>query len=95
VTVASLNPDLDSYIAHLPGVVAAVHREAEARAARVRAVAAGHSDSGAFLSSIKVEQGSTDTIIYSDDPNALSKNYGHQAANGRMVEGVHAFEAGL
>lgn len=93
--MASLDADLDSYVAHLPDVVTSVRREAEIRAARIRSVAAGHSDSGTFLASIKLQSGSTDTVIYSDDPNALSKNYGHQAANGRMVEGVHAFEAGL
>lgn len=93
--MAELIRDLDAHIAHLPGVRAEVKRVAEERAARVRAVAAGQQDSGEFLRSIKTHTGDTDTIIYSDDPNALSKNYGHQAPNGRMVEGIHAFEAGL
>jgi hypothetical protein len=93
--MAHLIRDLDAYIAHLPEVVAEVSRVAKAHAARVRAVAAQQQDSGEFLRSIKTEQGDTDTIIYSDDPAALSKNYGHQAPNGRMVEGIHAFEAGL
>lgn len=93
--MAELDRNLDSIIAHLPGVVDAVKAEAEQRAARIRAVASGHVDTGRFLDSIKTETGSTDTVIYSDDPNALSINYGHQAANGRMVPGVHAFEAGL
>lgn len=93
--MAHLISNLDAYVAHLPEVVAQVAAEAEKRAARVRAVAAGQQDSGDFLRSIKTEHGDTDTVIYSDDPNALSKNYGHQAPNGRMVEGIHAFEAGL
>ncbi|WP_275462065.1 DUF5403 family protein [Streptomyces noursei] len=93
--MAELMRDLDAYVAHLPGVRQEVKRVAEERAARVRAVAAGHQDSGEFVRSIKTHSGDTDTIIYSDDPAALSKNYGHQAANGRMVEGIHAFEAGL
>lgn len=93
--MAYLIPDLDSYIAHLPAVVAEVKKEAEQRAGRVRAVAAQQQDSGEFLRSIKTETGDTDTVIYSDDPNALSKNYGHQTPSGTMVEGVHAFEAAL
>lgn len=93
--MARLIPDLDAYIAHLPDVVAEVKKEAEKRAARIRAAAARQQDSGDFFRSIKTVTGDTDTIIYSDDPQALSKNFGHQAPNGRMVEGVHAFEAGL
>ena len=93
--MARLIADLEAHVAHMPAVVAAVKTEAEKRAGRVRAVAAGHQDSGEFHRSIKTAHGDTDTVIYSDDPNALSKNYGHQAPNGTMVEGVHAFEAGL
>ncbi|MFH8926395.1 DUF5403 family protein [Streptomyces pristinaespiralis] len=93
--MAELIRDLDAYIAHLPAVTDEVEKEAEKRADMVRAVAAAHQDSGDFLRSIKTEPGDTDTLIYSDDPAALSKNYGHQTPDGRQVEGVHAFEAGL
>ncbi|MFD7101931.1 DUF5403 family protein [Streptomyces celluloflavus] len=93
--MAELIRDLDAYIAHLPAVREEVLRHAEERAARIRAVAAGHQDTGEFVRSIKIHKGDVDTIIYSDDPAALSKNYGHQTRSGRMVEGIHAFEAGL
>ncbi|WP_411140249.1 DUF5403 family protein [Streptomyces sp. x-80] len=93
--MAELIHDLDAYIAHLPGARAEVKRVAEVRAARIRAVAVGQQDTGEFLRSIKTHTGGTDTVIYSDDPAALSKNYGHQTPNGHMVAGIHAFEAGL
>ena len=93
--MAELIPDLDAYIAHLPAVTDEVEKEAEKRADMVRAVAAVHQDSGDFLRSIKTERADVDTLIYSDDPAALSKNYGHQTSSGKQVEGVHAFEAGL
>lgn len=93
--MATVRSDLDSIIAHLPEVKAEVKAEAERRAARIRAVAAGHVDTGRFLASIKTATGDVDTVIYSDDPNALSINYGHQAPDGSHVEGIHAFEAGL
>lgn len=93
--MAQLIRDLDAYLAHLPAVTTEVEREAEKRAGMVRAVAAGKQDSGDFLRSIKTEPGDTDTLIYSDDPAALSKNYGHQTPGGKQVEGVHAFEAAL
>lgn len=93
--MAELDRNLDAIIAHMPGVVDAVAAEAERRAARIRAVAAQHRNTGAFTASIKTAPAGPDTIIYSDDPAALSINYGHTAANGRMVPGIHAFEAGM
>lgn len=93
--MAELDHDLDAIIAHMPGVREAVADEAEERAARIRSVAAGHQHTGAFLRSIKTAKGNPDTIIYSDDPGALSINYGHTAPNGTHVEGIHAFEAGM
>lgn len=93
--MAQVNANVSSIVAHMPGVVAAVAAEGERRAGRVRAVAASRVRTGDFLGSIKTEQGDTDTVIYSDDPAALSINYGHQAPDGSRVEGVHAFEAGL
>ncbi|RKN40804.1 DUF5403 family protein [Streptomyces hoynatensis] len=93
--MATLARNLDSIIAHMRGVVDAVADEAEERAARIRAVAAAHQRSGRFYASIKTAPRGPDTLIYSDDPAALSINYGHRAPDGRMVPGIHAFEAGL
>jgi len=93
--VAQVNRNLESYLAHLPEVRAEVRSLAEDRADRMRSVAATRQDSGQFARSFKVHPGATDCVIYSDDPNALSKNYGHTAPNGTFVDGVHAFEAGI
>ena len=93
--MAQLDSNIASIVAHMPGVVEAVSAEGERRAARVRAVAASRQHTGDFLRSIKTVDQSTDTVIYSDDPAAMSINYGHQAPDGTRVEGVHAFEAGL
>ncbi|GGX98559.1 DUF5403 family protein [Streptomyces fructofermentans] len=93
--MASVDRNLESYLAHLPTVRAAIRALAEERAARMRAVAAARQQTGTFARSFKVEHGSTDSVIYSTDPAALSKNYGHTAPDGTAVEGVHAFEAGI
>ena len=93
--MAVVDRGLESYLAHLPEVRSEVRRLAEDRMARMVAVAATHNDSGEFSRSFRIVPGATDSLIVSDDPNALSKNYGHTAVNGRFVEGVHAFEAGI
>lgn len=93
--MTSLDSNLNAIIAHMPDVVDAVAEEAETRAGRIRAVAARHQQSGRFLGSIKTTPRRPDTLIYSDDPAALSINYGHKAPDGTWVEGIHAFEAGM
>lgn len=74
----------------------------KARAERVhgiaRAEAAKHRDSGEYFNSIKIKRGGgrvKDWIIYTDDPVALSKEFGHARPDGRWVDGVHAFGRAL
>lgn len=74
----------------------------EARAKRVhgiaRAEAAKHIDSGDYYNSIKIKRGRgrvKDWIIYSDDPLALSKEFGHAGPDKIWIEGVHAFGKAL
>lgn len=93
--MAEVYGGLESYLAHLPAVRAEVKAAAERRAAVVRAVGVAHLHTGDFAASVKTEPGATDTVIYSDDPNVLSIEYGHQARDGSFVEGIHAFQAGL
>ena len=93
--MAEVNRNLDSYIAHLPEVRAEVQALAESRAERMRSVADSRRRTGDFAGSFNVEHGATDSVIYSDDPHALSKNYGHTAPDGTFIDGVHAFEAGI
>lgn len=72
--------------------------EAQKVATAVRAEAAKHNRTGRFLGSIKVEtvkgpSGVTDRLVYSDDPNALSIEYGHFTAGDspKWVPGIFAF----
>lgn len=93
--MATVKRNLESYLAHLPEVRAEIRALAETRVERMRAVAEARQRTGDFARSLKVRHGATDSVIYSDDPHALSKNYGHTAPDGTFVDGVHAFEAGI
>ena len=73
---------------------------ANAVADNARALAASHNVSGEFEASIGVERrpgkrGVTDRIVYADDPNALSIEFGHLTRPGKdgtsqhWVEGLH------
>ncbi|MFD9813986.1 DUF5403 family protein [Streptomyces sp. NPDC059080] len=93
--MASVNPRLDRLVAHMPEVTAEVRAEMARRAARVRAVVAAHVDSGALSRSLSVETNSVDSTVSIADPNVLAINYGHRTKSGRVVEGIHAIEAGM
>lgn len=93
--MATVRRDLDSFVAHMPGVKDAVRTELETRAARVRAVVQAHRHTGALASSVTVRTNSVDSTVSMEDPAVLSINYGHTAENGRWVPGIHAIEAGL
>lgn len=93
--MASVNRNLDRLVAHMPEVRAEVRRELEERATRVRAVVHAHRDTGALSRSLEVEANTTDSTVSIEDPDVLAINYGHRTKSGRMVEGIHAIEAGL
>ncbi|MFF3673564.1 DUF5403 family protein [Streptomyces sp. NPDC002120] len=95
--MAELMSKLDEYIAGLAGVHAEVHTEALALQGRIKAVIAPHSKSGRLMRSIKVaEANSKDYIVYCDDPNGLSKNYGHwNESHTRFIPGIHFMERGM
>ncbi|WP_269929105.1 DUF5403 family protein [Kocuria massiliensis] len=70
--------------------------EADKLAVEVKGNIAPHNDTTEFFNSIKVgnikgQKGVTDRMVYSDDPHALSKEYGHKTPNGGKVDGIHAF----
>ncbi|AJT67443.1 hypothetical protein T261_5827 [Streptomyces lydicus] len=92
--MARVSRNLDARIAHLPGVRAAVRAELEARAARVQAVVDRHVRTGRLRASLRVETNATDSTVSISHPEILAINYGHTAANGRFVAGIHAIEAG-
>ncbi|UQI46721.1 DUF5403 family protein [Streptomyces sp. HU2014] len=93
--MATVRPDLASVVAHMPGVKRAVRRILNERAARIRAVVAAHRDTGALSSSLTVRTNRVDSTVTLEDPAVVAINYGHVAADGRWVEGIHALEAGL
>ncbi|RKN09644.1 hypothetical protein D7319_11310 [Streptomyces radicis] len=93
--MASVDPRLDSIVAHMPEVRAEVREELERRAARVRAVVAAHVATGALSRSLDVEVSNPDSTVSIADPAIISINYGHHTVNGVWVEGIHAIEAGL
>ncbi len=93
--MAHLNPRLNAQIAHLAPVRRAVRAELDIRAARVAAVVAAHTDTGALAGSLKVTTDRVDSTVSVSDPAVLSINYGHTAPDGTWVEGIHAIEAGM
>ncbi|WP_172384861.1 DUF5403 family protein [Streptomyces sp. MNP-20] len=94
--MASVVNNLDSIVAHLPGVRDGVADVAEERAERVRAVVEAHRRTGDLASGMDVRVNRTDGVISLEDPAVLSINYGHWARDGlTWVSGIHAIEAAL
>lgn len=80
--MAWIDPRASLIAARIASVDAVFDAAADEVAAQVRANAAGSKRTGRFLASIKVERvsgpsGVTDRLVYSDDPNAMSIEYGH------------------
>ncbi|MGW5735731.1 MULTISPECIES: DUF5403 family protein [Streptomyces] len=82
--------DLDEYIAGLSGVNAEIRKEAGSREAIMRSIIAPHSKTGELLGSITVErENRKDYSVGSNDPHALSKNYGTSRSKGlHFLEGA-------
>lgn len=93
--MATVRPNTDELVAHLPGVKRAVRRELDGRADRVRAVVAAHRETGALSGSLEVRTNLTDSTVEISDPAVSAINYGHTAPDGTWVEGIHAIEAAL
>ncbi|UQA94928.1 DUF5403 family protein [Streptomyces halobius] len=93
--MAEVKRNLDSIVAHMPGVRDAVADELESRADRVRAVVEAHRHTGALASGMTVRTNRTDSTVTLEDPAVVAINYGHLAPNGCWVAGIHAIEAGL
>jgi hypothetical protein len=85
-------PNCDEIVAHLPGVIGAVHDTAQDGARRAEAVLRAHFYRG--QSEIEVTRGAVDSFVSLIDPAALSIEYGRTGARGRGAsQGVHALEA--
>ncbi|MFJ4796945.1 DUF5403 family protein [Kitasatospora purpeofusca] len=93
--MATVKPNTNAVVAHLPEVRAEIAAELERRAERVRAVIAAHVETGALAASLNVEVDRTDSTVSISDPAVISINYGHLAADGSFVPGIHAIEAAM
>ncbi|MEV8056574.1 DUF5403 family protein [Streptomyces antimycoticus] len=93
--MATVRRDLDSIVAHLPGVRSEVRKALDARAVRVRAVVEAHRRTGDLSSSLEVRTNITDSTVEISDPAVYAINYGHVARDGSWVPGIHAIEAAL
>lgn len=96
--MASVNPMIHVKAAR----IAADDPLMQATARRVQAIAKRvanqHRRTGQFADSIKITRGGgrvRDWIVYTDDPLAISKEFGHTTPTGRFVGGIHAFGTAL
>lgn len=96
--MASVHPKVGRVVAIEVANDPALKKVADVVYDTARSVAAKHADSGEFERSIQMTRGGGrvhDWIVYTDDPAALSKEYGHTTPNGRFVPGIHAFGQAL
>ncbi|WP_405016416.1 DUF5403 family protein [Kitasatospora sp. NBC_00070] len=93
--LATVKPNTNSVVAHLPGVRREVRAELERRADLVRAAVAAHVQTGDLARSLTVEVSAPDATVSIADPSILAINYGHIAPDGTPVAGLHLIEAAL
>lgn len=90
--MAELIPDLDSVIAHLPGVIKEVHNTAKRGAARAEAILAAHHHEG--HAKITVTRGTVDSFINLDDTRgdhaAAAIEYGRSGGRSGASQGIFA-----
>jgi hypothetical protein len=89
--MASVRRNLDQAVARLPEVRAHLRSLAAEVLSAARARAADHIDTGTFATSLHTAGGRIDARVESDDPDAISKEFGHtDPRTGRHVDGIHA-----
>lgn len=96
--MASVDPKVNVLAAEIAADDPLMRSTANAVLTAAKAAAARRKDSGQFLQSIKLTRGGgrvRDWVIYSDDPDALPKEFGHTTETGRFVPGIHAFGQAL
>ena len=96
--MASVNASVNRLAARLATQDPLMKATADKVQAIAKREAAKHVDSGDFESSIKQTRGHgyvRDFIVYTDDPLAITKEYGHTTPGGRFVPGIHAFGIAL
>jgi len=87
--MAIVYADCNSTVAHLTGVIAAVHEAAVEGGAAAEAILRSHFETGA--SQIEVTQGSVDSFVSLVDDAAVSIEFGRTGARGKGTsQGVFA-----
>jgi hypothetical protein len=81
--VAQVYKSATRIVAKTPEVQAALAAAAERVAAKAREIAATHNDTGAYAASIHTDTGRIDHYVVSDDPSAVSKEFGRTGSTGR------------
>lgn len=87
-------------IAKLPGLQPVLQSAAEEIRGKAVALAAGHTDTGAYVSSLKVKtvpgrSGVRDRLVIADDPASTPIEFGHLTRSGRWVEGQYILTRAL
>lgn len=75
--MATVYKNIDKKIAKTRVVQGAIDVAAKEIAGRARTLAAAHSDTGAYASSIKVTPAGIDRLVEATDPAAVHIEYGH------------------
>jgi hypothetical protein len=85
--MAEVDFDVNRYIAHMPALVVEVRKAADEFALKAEGLFAAHDRPGGH--SIEVTHDGIDSLISLVGPAPLSVEYGHAAADGSHVEGLH------
>lgn len=94
--MAFVRSDCGDIVARIAGESSAMDAAAGKIADRARMLARSHVESGAYEASIATakiagKKGVTDRAAYTDDPGALSIEYGHTMKDGTRVSGQYIF----
>jgi Family of unknown function (DUF5403) len=88
--MASVRRGLDKRLARMRVVGAKLDEVAREVLDVARTRAQAHRHTGDFADNLSIEHGRVDARVESDDPQALSKEYGHtDPRTGRHVDGTH------
>lgn len=94
--MAKLYAGVERKVARCAEVQAGLAAAATRIAARARAIAEAHADSGAFAASIGTSKGKVDHFVHATDPDAISKEFGRTGETGHGTsKGVYALTTAM
>lgn len=98
--MATVYKGVGTKIARLPGVQPVLQTAADEIRAKAVALAGGHTDTGAYVSSLTVKtvpgkKGVRDRLIIADDPASTPIEFGHLTKSGTWVEGQYILTRAL